>query len=77
MANHFKKGEDIKRNSLVLQSILIAEQLHPKFIVFENVHRFLKTACTDTDGSVNTIKEVIDRHLSSEYDIWGEEINFI
>lgn len=76
VANHFKKGEDIKRNSLVLQSILIAEQLHPKFIVFENVHRFLKTACTDTDGSVNTIKEVIDRHLSSEYDIWGEEINF-
>ena len=76
VANHFKKGEDIKRNSLVLQSILIAEQLHPKFIVFENVHRFLKTACTDTDGSVNTIKEVIDRHLSSDYDIWGEEINF-
>ena len=76
VANHFKKGEDIKRNSLVLQSILIAEQLHPKFIVFENVHRFLKTACTDTDGSVNTIKEVIDRHLNSEYDIWGEEINF-
>lgn len=76
VANHFKKGKDIERNSLVLQSILIAEKLHPKIIVFENVHRFLKTACTDVDGTVHEIKEVIYKHLSDKYDIYGEEINF-
>lgn len=76
VANHFKKGKDIERNSLVLQSILVAEKLHPKVIVFENVHRFLKTACTDTDGSVHEIKEVINKHLSNKYNIYGEEINF-
>ncbi len=76
VANHFKKGKDIERNSLVLQSILVAEELHPKVIVFENVHRFLKTACTDTDGSVHEIKEVINKHLSNKYNIYGEEINF-
>lgn len=76
VANHFKKGEDIKRNSLVLESILISEQLDPKFIVFENVKRFLKTACTDTDGNTYEIREVIKRHLSKDYKIFGEEINF-
>lgn len=76
VANHFKKGKDIERNSLVLQSILIAEKLHPKIIVFENVHRFLKTVCTDVDGTVHEIKEVIYKHLIDKYDIYGEEINF-
>lgn len=76
VANHFKKGEDIKRNSLVLESIVIAEQLKPKFIVFENVRRFLKTACTDVNGNTYEIREVINRHLSDDYKILGEEINF-
>ena len=76
VANHFKKGEDIKRNSLVLESIVIAEQLKPKFIVFENVRRFLKTACTDANGNTYEIREVINRHLSDDYKIFGEEINF-
>ena len=76
VANHHKKGEDIKRNSLVLQSILIAEKLHPNFIVFENVKRFLKTACTDVDGNIYEISEVIHNHLNHDYDIFGKEINF-
>lgn len=76
VANHYKKGDDIKRNSLVLQSILVAEQLHPKFIVFENVKRFLKTACTDIDGKTYEISQVINNHLSKNYNILGKEINF-
>ena len=80
VANHFKKGEDIKRNSLVLESILIAEKLHPKFIVFENVKRFLTTACTDIDGKTYEITpfvfdecvEVYDREIDDYiYGIWG------
>ncbi|MBC9703693.1 MAG: DNA cytosine methyltransferase [Enterococcus sp.] len=76
VANHYKKGEDIKRNSLVLESILIAEKLNPKIIVFENVKRFLKTACTDVNGSTYEIRQVIQKHLSGMYNIFGEEINF-
>lgn len=76
VANHHKKGKDIVRNSLVLESILIAERLRPKFIVFENVKRFLVTACTDTDGSIYEIQEVIHKHLDSYYEIFGKEINF-
>ncbi|WP_289760560.1 DNA cytosine methyltransferase [Lactobacillus taiwanensis] len=76
VANHFKTGEDIKRNSLVLESILIAEKLHPKFIVFENVKRFLTTACTDIDGKTYEIKSVINKHLSRDYNIFGQELNF-
>lgn len=76
VANHHKKGEDIVRNSLVLESILIAEKLHPKFIVFENVKRFLKTACTDVDGETYAIQDVINKHLLSDYKILGKELNF-
>lgn len=58
VANHHKKGTDILRNSLVLESILITEKLRPKFVVFENVKRFLKTACTDIDGSTYEIEKL-------------------
>lgn len=76
VANHHKNGEDIKRNSLVLQAILIAEKLQPNFIVFENVRRFLKTACTDIDGKTYEISKVINNHLGHDYNIFGKEINF-
>lgn len=76
VANHYKKEEDVKRNSLVLESILIAEQLKPKVIIFENVKRFLKTGCTDTDGTLREIGDVIERHLGKDYNIFGKEINF-
>lgn len=76
VANHHKKGEDIKRNSLVLESILIAEKLYPKVIVFENVKRFLKTACTDVDGQTYEINQIIEHHLSHDYNILGKEMNF-
>lgn len=76
VANHYKNETDLKRNSLVLESILVAEELKPKFIVFENVKRFLKTACTDTDGKIYMISDVISRHLGKDYKIYGKELNF-
>lgn len=76
VANHHKNDDDLKRNSLVLQSIIIANKIKPKVIVFENVKRFMKTACTDTDGSVKSIKDVIFNHLESDYNISFAEINF-
>lgn len=76
VANHYKKDSDLQRNSLVLQSILIAEEIKPKIIVFENVKRFLKTACTDSDGCTYEISTVINKHLANDYNIFGVEINF-
>lgn len=76
VANHYKKSSDLKRNSLVLESILIAEKLNPKIIVFENVKRFLKTACTDIDNKTYSINEIINKHLSEDYCIYGKELNF-
>lgn len=76
VANHYKKESDLQRNSLVLQSILIAERIKPKTIVFENVKRFMQTACTDTDNCTYEISEVIDRHLSDDYNIYYRELNF-
>jgi len=66
VANHYKKESDLNRNSLVLQSILVAEETQPKIIVFENINRFLKTACTDVDGKTYDIETVIYSHLESK-----------
>ncbi|OFA12710.1 modification methylase HaeIII [Lentilactobacillus sunkii] len=76
VANHYKKDSDLNRNSLVLQSIIIAENTEPKIIVFENINRFLTTACTDTNGKTYEINTVIYNHLQSKYNILGKEINF-
>lgn len=76
VANHYKKDSDLNRNSLVLQSILIAEKTYPKIIIFENTKRFLTTACTDIDGETYEINSVIQHHLSQKYNIFGTEINF-
>lgn len=76
VANHHKKCSDLNRNSLVLQSIIIAENTKPKIIVFENINRFLTTACTDTNGKTYEINKVIYNHLHSKYNILGKEINF-
>jgi len=76
VANHHKKESDLDRNSLVLESILVAERTKPKIIVFENIKRFLTTACTDIDKKTYPIKDVINKHLQNEYNISGKELNF-
>lgn len=76
VANHYKKDSDLSRNSLVLQSIIVSENTKPKVIVFENIKRFLQTACTDVDGETYDVETVIHKHLESDYHIVGKEINF-
>ena len=39
VANH-KKGDELKRNSLVVESIKLIRQINPRFFVFENVPAF-------------------------------------
>ena len=76
VANHKKANDEIKRNSLVVESIKIVDNIKPKFFVFENVAAFMKTACTDVDGEVKTISEAIYNTLGKGYSIYSDVINF-
>lgn len=75
VANH-KKGDELNRNSLVIESILLTKEIRPKFFVFENVRAFLNTICTDIDGKDKSIKEAIELNLAGEYHINYQVINF-
>ena len=75
VANH-KKKDELKRNSLVVESIKMTQQIKPKFFIYENVRAFLNSICTDIDGKDKTIKEAIDTNLSGTYNILYRVLNF-
>lgn len=75
VANH-KKGDELKRNSLVVESIKITKEVKPKFFIFENVRAFLKSICTDIDGQDKTIQEAITMNLGGIYNILFRVVNF-
>lgn len=75
VANH-KKKDELKRNSLVVESIIMTMQIKPKFFIFENVRAFLNSVCTDVDGSDKSIRQAIDNNLSGEYNISYQVLNF-
>lgn len=75
VANH-KKGNELPRNSLVVESISLVKELQPKFFIFENVPSFLSTSCLDSDGKSKDIKAAIDNHLNDLYKYEYKKINF-
>ena len=77
-ANHKKKNKDkeMKRNSLVVESLIMTKRLHPKFFIYENVKAFLGTACLDNDGRFKSIKDAIAHNLDGEYNILYRIPNF-
>lgn len=75
VANH-KKRNELKRNSLVVESIRMVKDISPKFFIFENVRAFLTSICTDIDGIDKPIKEAIDNNLAGEYNILYRVVNF-
>lgn len=75
VANH-KKGNELKRNSLVVESIKMIRTMHPRFFVFENVSAFLKSICTDIDGIDKPIKDAIEFDLAGDYNIAAKVLNF-
>ena len=75
LANHKKKNE-LPRNSLVIESLKIINQLKPNYFVFENVPSFLKTICFDIDKKNKSISEAIQYNLGSEYIYISKKINF-
>lgn len=75
VANH-KKNNEKSRNSLVVESIKLTNQIRPKYFVFENVRAFLNTICTDIDGIDKPIKEAISVNLGGDYNILSKIVNF-
>lgn len=76
VANHKKTSTEIIRNSLVVESIKIIKEVHPKFFIFENVPAFMKTICTDIDGVNKPISEAILHNLGDSYSYTYRVINF-
>lgn len=75
IANH-KKKDELKRNSLVVESITLTKQIKPKLFVFENVRAFLTSVCTDIDGNDKPIRQAIEKNLSGDYNIQFQVLNF-
>ena len=75
VANH-KKGDELKRNSLVVESISMIQRINPKFFIFENVRAFLTSICTDIDGADRTIHDAIDGNLAGKYNILYRVVKF-
>ncbi len=73
---NYKKKNEIKRNSLVVEAIDIIEKINPKIFVFENVSAFMKSLCIDKDESILSIKDCIYKHLSDNYNIYYKVVNF-
>ncbi len=75
-ANYKKTEDEQVRNSLVVHAIKLISQIQPKIFIFENVRAFMKTICTDTDGTDKPIKDSIYSNLADRYNIFYRVINF-
>lgn len=75
VANH-KKRNELLRNSLVIESINLVNQVRPKIFIFENVRAFLTTECTDLDKKNKPIREAIEINLGGKYNIHYQVLNF-
>ncbi len=76
VANHKKKNDEIKRNSLVVESIDLIKQIKPRFFILENVPSFYKTGCIDKNDNLLEIGSMIEQNLSGDYMLYDEVINF-
>ena len=74
VANHKKKNE-LKRNSLIVESFKITKEIKPKFFIYENVQSFLKTLCTDIDGELIQIQDAMNKNLFQDYFISSKVVN--
>ncbi len=76
VANHKKKNDEIKRNSLVVESIDLIKQIKPRFFILKNVPSFYKTGCIDKNDNLLEIGSMIEQNLSGDYMLYDEVINF-
>ena len=74
---NYKKGDEIDRNSLVVEAIHLIKEIKPRVFILENVRAFLTTMCIDKDEENLGINECIEKHLSNIYNIYGKVVNFM
>ena len=75
--NHKKNDGEIKRNSLVVESVEIIRSLRPRVFVFENVMAFQKTLCVTREGKTMPIGQFIQESLGDGYVISARVLNFM
>ena len=75
--NHKKNDGEIKRNSLVVESIEIVKRIMPRFFIFENVMAFQKTMCTTPDNRTIPIGDYIKESLGKDYVVSGRVLNLM
>lgn len=75
--NHKKNDREIKRNSLVIESVEIIQRLRPRVFIFENVQAFQKTLCITRTGETMPIGQFIQQALGGDYVISGRVLNFM
>ena len=64
VANHKKNPDkEIKRNSLVIESIVMTLGVMPKCFLFKKVRAYLDTACVENDEYVKKIRKDITYHV--------------
>lgn len=74
--NH-KKKDETNRNSLVVESVEMVNEIRPKVFVFENVMAFEKTLCITKDERIMPIGEYIREVLGENYVISSRILNFM
>lgn len=75
VANQKKSDNEIVRNSLIVESIQMINEIKPRFFIFENVSAFMKTGCTAPDGTIKEIGTVIYEELGLSYIISSRVLN--
>ena len=75
--NHKKNSKEIDRNSLVVDSIEVINEVKPRIFIFENVLAFEKTLCSAPDGEMLPIGDYIRKVLGQDYIITGQVMNFM
>lgn len=75
VANHKKSNDEIVRNSLVLESIKLVQEIRPRYFIFENVRSFLKSFCSEDGASQKTIDDAIRDSLGPNYLIDSRVLN--
>ena len=75
VANHYNRDGSIDRNSLVVESLEIVNQIKPKFFISENVRTFMNTKCIDHNKE-EKIKHAFQDWLSKDYFYENQIINF-
>lgn len=74
---NYKKGNEINRNSLVVEAIHLVKKIEPRVFIFENVRAFLTTMCVDKDDEILAIEQCIIKNLSQKYNLYYKVVNFM